>query len=151
MDKAKEWRKMNIAWRDAFINKTNFANSNSSSSNSTLADRWLVVRYDDLNLRTGQELGRVLKFLGMDDNTTEAAMECVLSRQEGVYKRPWRPLGFDPFGGDGGEMRSVLAAKKEDVYSELGIGSPPPPPSPGKETGIAPSRNSTTVPPGQLS
>ena len=84
----------------------------------------MVVRYDHLHDHTERELRRVLRFLGVEPEA-ESAVECALRRREGIYKRPRRPLGFDPFDS---ELRALLSAKMEEVYSALGIGRPPPPP-----------------------
>ena len=125
LNKAEEWAAMNLAWYSAFANSTG-----SGRSNGGKRKKLLLLRYDDLREDPERELRRVLDFLGVSAEVSRETMECVMSRREGIYKRPRRPLGFDVFGGEGSEMRRLLEAKMSLVYGTVGLKAPLPPPPP---------------------
>lgn len=74
----------------------------------------LVMFYKDLCEDVETELKRVLDFLNI--SVSPQAMECALSRKQGIYKRSKKLLSFDIFDP---ELTDFLEAKKAHVYNIL--------------------------------
>ncbi|KAG8226890.1 hypothetical protein J437_LFUL005649 [Ladona fulva] len=73
-----------------------------------------VVLYDQLVTNVEEELKAVLSFLNL--NLSPSALDCALSRREGIYKRRRRALPFDPYTPS---MRAALRRGEEEVMSAL--------------------------------
>ncbi|XP_071448491.1 WSCD family member AAEL009094-like [Hetaerina americana] len=73
-----------------------------------------VVLYDQLVTNVEDELRGVLSFL--DYRPSPAALDCALSRREGIYKRRRRALPFDPYTP---AMRASLRRGEEEVMAAL--------------------------------
>ena len=108
--KAAEWRRMNLAWYDEYVDKPGGL---------------LVVAYEDLVREPEEQLSRVLRFLGL--KVPEASMRCAMSHKEGIYKRgKQRAVNFPVFDP---ELMRAVTMEEDVVYRKLGLSRPPVPPS----------------------
>ena len=107
--RAAKWRKMNLAWLEAYNDKP---------------EGLIVIAYEDLTLNLEKELSKVLNFLGV--KVPEGSMRCVIEHKEGVYKRAkQQALNFTIFDQ---ELTRVITVEKDIVYRKLGLLRPPVPP-----------------------
>jgi hypothetical protein len=102
--KAVEWRRMNLAWFDAYKDKDG---------------GMVVLSYEDLVADPEAEMARVLHFLG--EGATDASIRCALERKEGIYKRGKKAFNFQVFDPD---LTEVVEIEEEAVYTTLGLRRP---------------------------
>jgi len=99
---AERWQRFHEAWRERFP-----------------GGNMMVLRYEDLVDDVAGQLRRVLHFLGR--NGDEEALKCTVQRREGIYQRPHRPLGFQPFDA---AMLADMRRRMDVVYPSLGLQAP---------------------------
>ena len=108
--KAAEWRKMNLAWFEAYSDKPGGL---------------IAIAYEDLVRDPEKQLSKVLNFLGV--KVPEASMRCALLHKEGIYKRgKQKALNFPVFDP---ELLRAITVEEDVVYRKLGLSRPPVPPS----------------------
>ena len=109
-NKAAEWRKMNLAWFEAY---------------SVKPGGLIAISYEDLVHDPEKQLSKVLNFLGIQ--VPETSMRCAIAHKEGIYKRgKHKAVNFPVFNP---ELMRVITNEEDIVYRKLGLSRPPVPPS----------------------
>ena len=109
--KAVEWRKMNLAWFEAFRAKPGGL---------------IAVSYEELTRDPAATLSNVLNFLGV--KVSDASMRCAMARKEGIYKRG-KHKELSAFPVFTRELTRAIKDEEDVVYRTLGLACPPVPQS----------------------